>query len=43
MATLTWSHAKMVEELLERFSAILSDVCACLMGFKDLFWRGLNS
>ena len=27
-------HAKMVEELLERFSAVVSDVCACLMGFK---------
>ena len=24
----------MVEELLERFSAVVSDVCACLMGFK---------
>ena len=23
----------MVEELLERFSAVVSDVCACLMGF----------
>ena len=32
----------MVEELLERFSAVVSDVCACLMGFKvcpDYFWR----
>ena len=32
--SLTWSHVKMVEELLERFSAVVSDVCACLMGFK---------
>ena len=33
----------MVEVLLERFSAVVSDVCACLMGFKvrlDYFWRG---
>ena len=33
----------MVEELLERFSAVVSDVCACLMGFKvclDLFLEG---
>ena len=32
----------MVEELLENFSAVVSDVCACLMGFKvrlDHFWR----
>ena len=32
----------MVEELLERFSAVVSDVCACFMGFKvclDYFWR----
>ena len=32
----------MVEELLERFSAVVSDVCACLMEFKvcpDYFWR----
>ena len=33
----------MVEELLERFSAVVSDVCACLMGFKvhlDHFLEG---
>ena len=32
----------MVEELLERFSAVVSDVCACFMGFKvcpDYLWR----
>ena len=31
-----------MQELLERFSADVSDVCACLMGFKvhlDHFWR----
>ena len=35
----------MVEELLERFSAVVSDVCACLMGFKvrlDQFGREKN-
>ena len=32
----------MVEVLLDRFLAVVSDVCACLMGFKvrlDHFWR----
>ena len=32
----------MVEELLERFSAVVSDVCACFVGFNvcpDYFWR----
>ena len=29
-------RVKMVEELLERFSAVVSDVCACFMGFKGL-------
>ena len=37
-----WSHAKMVKLQLERFSALVSDVCACLIGVKvrlDHFWR----
>ena len=34
--------SKMVKNVLETFSAVVSDVCACLMGFKvrlDHFWR----
>ena len=31
---LTWSYAKMVELELERFSAVVSDGCACFMRFK---------
>ena len=30
----------MVEELLERFSAVVSDVCACLMGLSGPFLEG---
>ena len=40
-----WSDSKMVEVLLERFSAVVSDVCACFMRFKvrlDQFNLGLK-
>ena len=40
-----WSDSNMVEVLLERFSAVVSDICACFMRFKvrlDKFNLGLK-